>query len=118
RTTARAALSASTAAASGDRGRATSVGWTRGRSPAASPTSPYWLVENVLLTVNGPAGSTSIDSSASRSASVAGQARPVTGTTGSAGSSSTTTAAASAATTWVSPLNSATVPVTSTWSPA
>ncbi|MFE6649389.1 hypothetical protein ACFVJS_22680 [Nocardioides sp. NPDC057772] len=36
----RAALSAFTAAASSDPGRATSVGWISGRSPWARPSSP------------------------------------------------------------------------------
>ena len=85
-TTPRAALSAAAASASAEPGRPTSVGCSSGSVPAARPTSPYWLVENVLVTVRSPVGWNSIDSSASRAASVVGHDAE-TGVTGSAAGS-------------------------------
>src|SRR3954454_6860022 len=55
-TTPRAASSAATAAAAAVPGGAASVGWIRGFVPAARPTSPNWLVPNVLDTVRSPVG--------------------------------------------------------------
>ena len=114
--TRRAALSAATAAACAVPGRATSVVCSNGVVPVARPTSPYWFVEKVLETVRSPVGWKSIDSSASRSASVAGQA-PETGVTAAAASSSFVRSVAAATEISVRPLNSLTAPVTWTCSP-
>ena len=50
-TTLRAALSAVAARASAEPGRPTSVGCSSGDVPNARPTSPYWFVEYVFVTV-------------------------------------------------------------------
>src|SRR4051794_22133950 len=83
RVTLRAALSAATAAAAAVFGRATSVVCRSGVVPTARPTSPYWFVEKVFVTVRAPVGWKSIDSRASRAASVAGHPAE-TGSTGAA----------------------------------
>ena len=51
RATPRAALSAFTASASAELGRATSVHCINGLRPVARPISPYWFVEYVLVMV-------------------------------------------------------------------
>ena len=115
RTTPRAVLSAAASAASGLPGRPTSVGWRSGVVPTARPTSPYWFVEYVFETVMAPCGAMSIDSIASRSVSFSGQAIS-SGTASPVPSGSDSTLSPGPAI-WVSPLNSAAVPVTMTWSP-
>src|SRR6478735_5021991 len=109
--TARAALSATTAAYSAEPGRAASVGCTSGLSPAARPISPYWLAEYTSVTVNAPCGASSIPSRLSRWAAVPGS--PTVAGTGAvtvdASSFVTPVAVIS-----VRPLNSLTAPVTLT----
>ena len=114
---ARAALSASTASASGVLGRATWVGWMSGLSPTASPSSPKLLVAKLLVIVKSPSGLYNIPSIASFWASVAGQLVVVTGVTGSGVPAAGSMSAASVTSTCVWPANSVTVPNTCTKSP-
>ena len=115
RTIARAALSFTTSRYSSVSGRATSVGVRSGPAPAASPTSAYWLVEYVLVTVKSPCGARSMPSKRSRSSSVAGHSIFAGSTAAGVSSSNRTPSAATVS--CVCPKYSLAGPVTSTKSP-